>query len=187
MSTFNDFTSASRNSIGFYHPKSLIKHKSVDAKWHGPRGEGWDREKNCRTDEIRVCRSMTSGDVIYNSRQSVHELPLPKKAHATEYDPKRGWLTPLQKMSYPMPPAATPHERIIIDNWKADQKKIREGPLFVRRVVDINSRVNKATLGGTAGHNAFTSISTYSSRYERKYRLRPNHTGKLWCMFASSF
>jgi hypothetical protein len=139
---------------------------------------------SCPTNLVRSSRN-SAGDIIYHGwTPDDFDYPLPPKV--TEYDAKHGWLTPMQKMPYPIPPAATPRERIIIDNWKADQKKIREGPLFVRRVVDINSRVNKATLGGTAGHNAFTSISTYSARYERKYRLRPNQTGKLWCMLSPS-
>jgi hypothetical protein len=101
----------------------------------------------------------------------------------TEYDPKNGWLTPWKKMSYPIPPAATLRETAIIEQWKRDQKRIREGPLFVRRVVDSGStRVGKgASAGGGGGASAFTSLATYSAKYDRKYRARPDHTGKLWC------
>jgi hypothetical protein len=105
---------------------------------------------------------------------------------STEYDAKHGWLTPLKKMSYPIPPPATLRETAIIEQWKANQKKIREGPLFVRRVLDCGARISKPTPGtSAAGLGAFNGLTTYSSKYERKYRLRPNHTGKLWSKYLA--
>lgn len=97
----------------------------------------------------------------------------------TEYNPQKGWLTPFKKISLPNPPPATIREQEIIDQWKSDKKKIREGDLFVRRVVDQgNTRVSKiSTVQGLGG---FGAVTTYSSKYDRRYRARPNLTGQLW-------
>lgn len=102
-----------------------------------------------------------------------------RKPTAIEYDPQKGWLTPHKKISLPNPPPATIREQDIIDQWKADKKKIREGDLFVRRVVDQgNTRVSKiSTVQGLGG---FGAVTTYSSKYDRRYRARPNLTGQLW-------
>jgi hypothetical protein len=125
-------------------------------------------------------RSRCSSDSF---RRKPAVAPKPKP---TGYDTQHGWLTPWKKIPYPVSPAPTLRETAIIEKWKENQKKIREGPLFVRRVVDSNARVSKTTFGSALGCSAFNSLPTYSARYERKYRQRPNLVGKLWCMRAST-
>jgi hypothetical protein len=119
-------------------------------------------------------------DDAFRRKRAIAPKPKP-----TGYDTQHGWLTPWKKIPYPVSPAPTLRETAIIEKWKDNQKKIREGPLFVRRVVDPNARVQKYTFGSQIGNTAFNVIPTYTTKYERRYRQRPNFTGKLWRMRAS--
>ena len=134
------------------------------------------------TSTVRRVRN-NEGDIAIFTKKL--DLPISPRPKTDKYDALRGWLMPLKKMSSPVSPAATPREQAIIEQWKADRKRIREGPLFVRRVIDSNARVGKAGATANAGFNAFNGLQTYSARYERKYRQRPDHDGKLWCKLFS--
>jgi hypothetical protein len=133
----------------------------------------------------RERRAHSSSDDVYRKKPNVTP-----RAKATHYEAQHGWLTPWKKIPYPVAPAPTLRESALIEKWKLDQKKVREGPLFVRRVVDSNARVGKSkyTFGTQSGSgSAFNALPTYTARYERKYRQRPNWTGKLWRMCPIHF
>ncbi|KIW08286.1 hypothetical protein, variant [Verruconis gallopava] len=85
-------------------------------------------------------------------------------------------------MHYPVTPLPTQREYAVIETWKAERKRARDGPLFVRRVVDSNARVAKARVAapGATAVDAFNALQTYSTKYERKWRVRPKFAGKLW-------
>lgn len=141
----------------------------------------WFIPKHSRGDNSSL-RPKVRPDYNNREREDTYRAIAPK-ALPTGYDPKRGWLTPLKKITYPVSPASTLRETAIIKKWKDNQAKIRDGPLFVRRVIDSNSRVKKkAVLGSQMGNTAFNAIPTYTSRYERKFRQRPSMAGKLWRM-----
>jgi len=106
---------------------------------------------------------------------------VPPKERPTGYDTKRGWLIPWKKIPIPVSPAPSARETVLIEKWKENQKRIQDGPLYVHRVVDGNARVGKRYSVGF-GLNAFNATPTWTATHERKYRNRPNLSGKLWCM-----